>query len=72
MNPLKPLATEELARKHNQRHRDVDAPACRDRFPGDSEHRRLHDALMRKKQIGSVLLLIAVGLWLGLCLAMQA
>lgn len=75
MNPLKPLPTEKLARK--QMHKDVDAltrnPQARDRGLWDSENRRQHDALMKKRRdrIGAALTIIVVGFLLGVCLALQ-
>jgi len=74
MNPFRPLATENLAKKQKTINKDVDKLACHNRFKGDSEHRRLHDALTRKQreQMGRGLAIVALGFWVGLCLSMQA
>lgn len=53
-NPLQPLRTEILFsenRKQSELNKSVDRLVKEDRGPWDSEHRRQHDALMKKQRL---------------------
>jgi hypothetical protein len=48
-NPLELLPTEQMAARRRELNRSADALASRERGHWDSEHRRHHDALLRKQ-----------------------